>query len=111
MAAIEAGISENFLLMNDDFYMLKNFTAARYPYYYRGEIPFIPDEIQNKIDFWLKQGNNNAYFKTHSTNKTPTQRKKYGFLDILFGDVRFITVKQKKSDIDILNTLSEIDDD
>lgn len=79
--------------------------------YYRGEIPFIPDEIQNKIDYWLKQGNNDAYFMTHSTNKTPTQRKKHGFLDILFGDVRLITVKQKKNDIDILNTLSEIDDD
>lgn len=80
-------------------------------FYYCGEIPFIPDEIQKMIDYWLKQGNNNAYFVTHSTNKTPTQRKKHSFLDVLFGDVRFITVKQKKSDIYILNTLSEIDDD
>lgn len=39
MAAIEAGISEDFLLMNDDFYMLKDFTADKYPHYHRGEIP------------------------------------------------------------------------
>lgn len=38
MAAIDAGISENFLLMNDDFYMLKDFTAARYPHYHKGNI-------------------------------------------------------------------------
>ena len=45
MAAIEAGISENFLLMNDDFYMLKNFTAATYPHYHKGDIH---DCAQNK---------------------------------------------------------------
>lgn len=38
MAAINAGIGPNFLLMNDDFVMLKDFTAARYPHYFRGEI-------------------------------------------------------------------------
>ena len=45
MAAIEAGISENFLLMNDDFFMLRDFTAARYPRYYKGELP---SEAKNK---------------------------------------------------------------
>lgn len=38
MAAINAGISADFLLMNDDFYMLKDFTAAKYPHYHKGEI-------------------------------------------------------------------------
>lgn len=38
MAAIKAGISNDFLLMNDDFYMLKDFEAATYPYYHRGDI-------------------------------------------------------------------------
>lgn len=38
MAAIKAGISEDFLLMNDDFYMLKDFTAAKYPHYCRGDV-------------------------------------------------------------------------
>ncbi|MBP5352545.1 MAG: hypothetical protein J6Y91_02115 [Alphaproteobacteria bacterium] len=37
-AAIDAGISEDFLLMNDDFYMLKDFYAAQYPYYHKGDI-------------------------------------------------------------------------
>ena len=45
MAAIEAGISENFLLMNDDFFMLKDFSAAEYPYFHRGEIK---DVAENK---------------------------------------------------------------
>ncbi len=45
MAAIDAGISEDFLLMNDDFYMLKDFTAAKYPYYHKGDIA---DKAKNK---------------------------------------------------------------
>lgn len=45
MAAIEAGISDNFLLMNDDFFMLKDFRAATYPRYHKGEMP---DEAKNK---------------------------------------------------------------
>ena len=45
MAAIEAGISKDFLLMNDDFYMLKDFTAAKYPHYHKGDIG---DCAQNK---------------------------------------------------------------
>ncbi len=45
MASINAGISDNFLLMNDDFYMLKNFRAALYPHYYKGEMP---NEAKNK---------------------------------------------------------------
>jgi len=39
MAAIEAGISQEFLLMNDDFFMTKDFFAAKYPYFHRGELP------------------------------------------------------------------------
>lgn len=45
MAAIDAGIGSDFLLMNDDFYMFKDFIAAKYPYYHRGEIP---DVAENK---------------------------------------------------------------
>lgn len=37
--AIENGISDKFLLMNDDFYMLEDFKAETYPAYYHGEIP------------------------------------------------------------------------
>ena len=39
LAAIDAGISDKFLLMNDDFFMLEDFTAGGYPYYHRGELP------------------------------------------------------------------------
>lgn len=45
VAAIEAGISNEFLLMNDDFFMLKDFSASLYPYYHRGEIK---DVAENK---------------------------------------------------------------
>ena len=38
-AAINAGISSEFLLMNDDFYMTAEFDAEKYPYFYRGELP------------------------------------------------------------------------
>lgn len=38
VAAIEAGISDNFLLMNDDFFMLEDFSAKDYPAYHRGNI-------------------------------------------------------------------------
>lgn len=36
--AIENGISDNFLLMNDDFYMMRPFDVEMYPYYIRGEM-------------------------------------------------------------------------
>jgi len=49
MAAIEAGISEEFLLMNDDFYMLKDFSAAKYPYYHRGEISDNPENSYQRV--------------------------------------------------------------
>ena len=45
MAAINAGIGKKFLLMNDDFFMLKDFYASRYPYYHKGNIP---DKALNK---------------------------------------------------------------
>lgn len=38
MAAIDAGISKDFLLMNDDFYMMQDFYVAKYPHYHKGEI-------------------------------------------------------------------------
>lgn len=37
-AAIQAGISDEFLLMNDDFFMLGDFDAEKYPYYHKGEM-------------------------------------------------------------------------
>lgn len=48
-AAIEAGISENFLLMNDDFYMLKDFECSTYPVYHKGDIPSEPANDYQKV--------------------------------------------------------------
>lgn len=36
--AIDGGISENFLLMNDDFYMMRPFDVDKYPYFIREKI-------------------------------------------------------------------------
>ena len=44
-AAIKAGISDEFLLMNDDFFMLSDFKASEYPFYHKGNISLNP---QNK---------------------------------------------------------------
>ena len=49
MAAIKAGISENFLLMNDDFYMCKDFYASKYPHFHRGEIPDQAETIYKQV--------------------------------------------------------------
>lgn len=44
LKAIANGISENFLLMNDDFFMLKPFDVGKYPYYVRGEMELFEKE-------------------------------------------------------------------
>ena len=49
IAAINAGISEDFLLFNDDFYMLKDFYSAKYPYYHRGEISDTAENMYQKV--------------------------------------------------------------
>jgi hypothetical protein len=38
LKAIDGGISDNFLLMNDDFFMMRSFDVDTYPYYIRGEM-------------------------------------------------------------------------
>lgn len=48
-AAIEAGISKDFLLMNDDFFMLKDFKAETYPCYHKGDIPETPTTEYYKV--------------------------------------------------------------
>lgn len=48
-AAIKAGISEEFLLMNDDFFMLSYFEAAKYPFYHKGKIPSIPKNKYQEV--------------------------------------------------------------
>ena len=47
--AIEKGISKDFLLMNDDFFMLADFDAETYPYYHKGEMPNDGNEYQKVI--------------------------------------------------------------
>lgn len=48
-AAIEAGISDEFLLMNDDFFMIADFEASSYPYYHKGEIPETGENPYRKV--------------------------------------------------------------
>lgn len=48
-AAIDAGISEEFLLMNDDFYMMQDFEAKNYPFFHRGDMMKEPKNEYQKI--------------------------------------------------------------
>jgi len=53
LTACKLDISENFFFMNDDFYMMKPFIMAEYPYFVNGEVVGISNpsryqEIQNK---------------------------------------------------------------
>lgn len=48
-AAIEAGISDEFLLMNDDFFMIADFNASDYPYFHKGEIPETGENPYRKV--------------------------------------------------------------
>ena len=48
-AAIYGGISDEFLLFNDDFYMLRPFEAATYPFYHKGDIPSQPVNDYQKV--------------------------------------------------------------
>lgn len=50
-AAIESGISKDFLLMNDDFFMLEPFRADDYPYYHKGELPQDEENEYRKVLF------------------------------------------------------------
>lgn len=84
--------------------------------YYAGNIPYMPDEIQNVIDFWLKQGNNDDYFISHSLKCKGRKKERVPIFpvlrELLFGGrVLPGASVDKKSDIDTLNDLSIIDDD
>lgn len=85
--------------------------------YHNFEIPYLPDIIQERINFWLKQGNNDAYFKqTLPDEKTTAKKTRYTLFDILNGN-RLLRLEKKKpkkadlTDLDFLNILSIIDDD
>lgn len=53
LTACKSDISENFLFMNDDFFMMKSFIMDDYPYFVNGEVVGITNpsryqEVQNK---------------------------------------------------------------
>lgn len=84
--------------------------------YYAGNIPYMPGEIQNIIDFWLKQGNNDDYFISHSLKCKGRKKERVSIFpvlrELLFGGrVLPGASVDKKSDIDTLNDISIIDDD
>lgn len=99
--------------------------------YYAGEIPYMPERINEMIDYWMSQGNNDDYFVSYSMNESRT-RNGFSILgalhEILLGGGIFIAPKektathgaqyngtprkkQKSDDFEILNKLSIIDDD
>lgn len=48
-AAIKAGISDEFLLMNDDFFMMAEFDALKYPYYHKGDMPLDKEGVYGGV--------------------------------------------------------------
>jgi hypothetical protein len=64
--AIEGGISENFLLMNDDFFMMKPFDVETYPYFIRKEMfndkqgGLYRQMLDNTVEILHKKGINNV---------------------------------------------------
>lgn len=69
-AAIKAGISDEFLLMNDDFFMLEDFDAEKYPYFYRGQLPETStrqyiDVLLNTRKILKAEGKTTKHFGVH----------------------------------------------
>ena len=94
IVACYRGISDNFLLMNDDFFMLKPFDVGNYPYYARGELkeydnPNPYQQILNKTrEYLLGKGIDHPMaFNVHC----PIIYNKKNFLTFeeLFHDVKF----------------------
>ena len=62
LRAIEGGISDHFLLMNDDFYMMRTFDVDKYPYFIRGELfnyrqhGIYRKMLNNTVDILHKKG-------------------------------------------------------
>lgn len=56
--AILAGISDDFLLMNDDFFMIDDFEAESYPYFHKGDIK------KNDTDYQQVVYNTGEYLKS-----------------------------------------------
>jgi len=81
MAAINAGISKEFLLMNDDFYMLKDFTAAKYPHYCKGELPDMPNNkyqevLANTKRILQREGYPTKHFGVHCPMRIDSEKYK-----------------------------------
>lgn len=60
--AVDSSISNEFLLMNDDFFMMKPFTASEYPYYYMWKARLIENPsrwqqvFNDTIDYLERKG-------------------------------------------------------
>lgn len=85
------GISENFLFMNDDFFLLKDIDAANVPFYYKSTLEeytkrCLPgntyrDTLNNAIDTLKKKKLPTKNFDVHA----PIVYNKGTFVDILSG--------------------------
>ena len=88
-AAIEAGIGADFLLMNDDFFMLKDFTATDYPYYHKGEMPEVAQNKYQKVIVNTKRILRNLHKPTKHYGVHCPMRingEKYKKLEMFYGE-------------------------
>lgn len=92
-AAIDGGISDNFLLMNDDFYMMKPFDVEKYPYFVRGKMDLIekPSTYQKMLNNTLNYLKSKGYKDVwHYGCHCPIIYNKENFLQLkhIFESVR-----------------------
>ncbi len=99
LKAIYGGISEDFLLMNDDFFMLKPFDVETYPYYVRGELePFEADDGEQMPTYQRALNQTREYLLNHGVKKPLAYNvhcpirynaNKFKTFENLFNDVKF----------------------
>lgn len=78
-------VSENFLFMNDDHFLLQNFDATKFPFFYKG---FLKEDLSNLTDYrytienTIKQLNGTHPLKNFDTH-TPILYNKKKFVEIM----------------------------
>lgn len=90
LIACKSGISENFVFMNDDFFMLNEFNAETYPYFINGDVKYIENPsryqmvLNNSIVYLQSKGIEDVLdFRVHCPIRY--NRKKFLSLESVFN--------------------------
>lgn len=95
---LEPDLSENFLLMNDDFYILQPISVKDFPYYYKGQLP---SAIRKSRLMAIESSKNTVEF---------LQKRKLSMLDyrvhcpMAFNKEKFLNMPITENEHGIVNT-------